>query len=108
MKVVSREERVIRVGMTEQVSQEISVMKMVATPTSSRARRGRGYEIRDLLRPWSSSRGGELFSKSPDHLPSTVSLHTTCGTPAYVARRSYARRIRRRKGRSLVLRRHPL
>ncbi|ONK70438.1 uncharacterized protein A4U43_C05F33730 [Asparagus officinalis] len=111
MKVVCKE-KVIRVGMMEQVKREISVMKMVSHPNvvelhEVMATKSKIYFAMELVR------GGELFSRirgvyhrdlKPENLLldeqgnlkvadfglSSVAgpdglLHTTCGTPAYVA-----------------------
>ncbi|KAJ0090039.1 hypothetical protein Patl1_14785 [Pistacia atlantica] len=88
MKVVGKE-KVIKVGMMEQVKREISVMKMVEHENivelhEVMASKSKIYFAMELVR------GGELFNKIArgrlkEDLARDGLLHTTCGTPAYVA-----------------------
>ncbi|KAL0300659.1 UNVERIFIED_CONTAM: CBL-interacting protein kinase [Sesamum radiatum] len=91
IKIIDKE-KVMKVGLIDQIKREISVMRLVKHPNVVQlhevmASKSRIYFAMEYIR------GGELFNKVSDFGLSALIdskrqdglLHTTCGTPAYVA-----------------------
>ncbi|KAJ1419235.1 Protein kinase domain [Sesbania bispinosa] len=91
IKIVDKE-KILKVGMIDQIKREISVMRLIRHPHvvelyEVMASKTKIYFVMEYVR------GGELFNKVSDFGLSALAeskhqdglLHTTCGTPAYVA-----------------------